>query len=134
MHSYAQGYLPTLQSFQPELLQRLELLVNIDLVRPGRGYQSDRHLPGTVAQRYWLRCQLAPHRSFRQQSCSQASRERTPAPASGWTCGYRLSTGRSGNQTIPAAGRDRFRPRSHRYEIGRFDGYLCLEGSRRSQF
>ena len=23
MHSYAQGYLPTLQSFQPELLQRL---------------------------------------------------------------------------------------------------------------
>jgi len=30
MHSYAQGYLPTLQSFQPELLQRLERLVNID--------------------------------------------------------------------------------------------------------
>ena len=30
MHSYVQGYLPTLQTFQPELLQRLELLVNID--------------------------------------------------------------------------------------------------------
>jgi glutamate carboxypeptidase len=30
MHNYAQSYLPTLQSYQSELLQRLELLVNID--------------------------------------------------------------------------------------------------------
>ena len=30
MHSYAQIYLPKLQSYQNELLQRLELLVNID--------------------------------------------------------------------------------------------------------
>src|SRR5438128_2381251 len=30
MHSYAQIYLPRLQSYQNELLQRLELLVNID--------------------------------------------------------------------------------------------------------
>src|SRR5271157_5931715 len=30
MCSYAQNYLPTLQSYQHELLQRLKLLVNID--------------------------------------------------------------------------------------------------------
>ncbi len=30
MHSYAQIYLPRLQSYQNKLLQRLELLVNID--------------------------------------------------------------------------------------------------------
>jgi len=30
MHSHAQNYLHTLQSYQPELLQRLKLLVNID--------------------------------------------------------------------------------------------------------
>ena len=30
MHSYAQIYLPRLQSYQNELLHRLELLVNID--------------------------------------------------------------------------------------------------------
>jgi glutamate carboxypeptidase len=30
MSSYAQNYLPTLQSYQPELLQRLKQLVNID--------------------------------------------------------------------------------------------------------
>src|SRR5258708_19697027 len=30
MHDYSQEYLPKLQAHQPELLQRLELLVNID--------------------------------------------------------------------------------------------------------
>ena len=30
MHTYSQEYLPKLQAYQPELLQRLELLVNID--------------------------------------------------------------------------------------------------------
>ena len=30
MHTYAQNYLPQLRSYQHELLQRLELLVNID--------------------------------------------------------------------------------------------------------